>query len=160
MRKKLRPILFVLFLQIMTGLFHLLLFNFGHPLNELTRHWPFVLKVFIISIYAALAYFVVGILSMVALNFNEKYLKNIEYGLIALMVIFGASFLAMSLHFSIYGRESTWVTYMVLNPLFGTAMYGRVPEGAWSLLWVTSVIVPSLFLYFGQRFALLRSDKN
>lgn len=159
MREKIRPIAFVFSLQLMVGLFHLLLFNFGHPLNEVIRNWPYALQVITVSIYAALLYFIVGVLSMIALNFNKKYLRGIEYGLFALMVVFTASFLALSLHFSLYGRESTWVTYMVVNPLFGTAMYTKVPEGLRSLAWLVSIFIPSIFLYLGQRLALLRGEE-
>ncbi len=160
MRDKIRPILFILTLQIITGLFHLLLFNFGHPLNEIIRNWSFAVQVLLVSLYAAFIYFIVGILSMIALNFNEDYMRKIEYGLFALMIIFTASFLALSLHFSLYARESTWVTYMVINPLFGTAMYGKVPEGSWSLAWLVSTFLPSIFLYFGQRLAILRGEEK
>lgn len=159
MKKYIKPILTILLLQIIIGFIHLVIYNFGHPLTDLLSNVNIPLRVLGVSIFAFIIYFSVGYLFMIAVNKDRTKLKGLEIGLLFLMVIYLAFFLAMYLHFVIYERESIWITYMLLNPLFGTAMYGKMSLNNLNMLWVLSAFVPAIAMGLGIEVCINKGDK-
>lgn len=160
MKKYIRPILTIILLQLIIGFIHLIIYNFGHPLSDLMSKSAIPLRVLVISIYAFIVYFIVGYLYMIATNKDRKKLRGLEYGLLFMIIIYLAVFLAMYLHFVIYERESIWITYMLLNPLFGTAMYGKMSLNNWNMLWVVSSLIPAIAMGLGIELCVNKGVKK
>ena len=160
MKKYIKPILTILLLQVIIGFVHLVLYNFGHPLTDILSKSSIPLRVIVISLHAFVIYYVVGYLFMIAVNKDKTKLKGLEMGLLFLIVLYLAVFLAMFLHFMIYERESIWITYMLLNPLFGTAMYGKMSLDNLNILWIVSAFVPPIAMGLGIEVCVNKGGKK
>lgn len=147
---KSRPFLILLFMHVVLGFVHLLVFNLSHPLFKYTQQLPVYLQVPIISAYALVLYIVVGNLLMIALDRNSDKIEGIDRGLILFTSLFIIVFAALFVAFLFNERQSIWLVYSLVNPLFGTAMYNAMTVDMWNLLWGVSAFIPGIGTIFGM----------
>lgn len=145
-------------LQVSLGLLHMLFIDLGHPLNKTIQTLPILLQVLIISLYALIVYAMAGYLVMVAINRKSSKMIGIGRVLIMMASIFLIVFLGIFSFYMLNGRQSLWLIYSVVNPLFGTAMYNRVPETLMGLLWSVSAVIPGIGILLGMNFGVRKGE--
>lgn len=149
-----KPLFALLGIHGVLGFFHLLFFDLGHPINQYIQNLPVYLQVLSVSLYAFVLYLISGYLLMVALNKNSHHMLGIGKALFVAFVIFVSVFTALYVSFLMNDRQSIWLAYSFFNPLFGTAMYNRMPETIMSLLWAVSTVIPGIGILTGMYLAV------
>lgn len=153
-----KPFLAILSLQLTLGFLHLVFFDLGHPLSKYITTLPLALQVLAVSVYALVVYIIAGYLVMVALNKNSDAMQGIGRVLFLLFILFLTVFLSVFALYLYNERQSLWLIYSVVNPLFGTAMYNRVPEALIGLVWSVSSVVPGIGVLIGMIFGVRKGE--
>ena len=154
-----KPLITLLILHMTIGFLHLMFFDLGHPLNKYMANLPFLLQVLSISTYALVLYIIGGYLVMIALNKDEKQMIGIGRVLILMLIVFLSVFLGIFTFYIFNGRQSLWLIYSIVNPLFGTAMYNRVPETLMGLVWSVSAFIPGIGVLIGMIFGVRKGKE-
>lgn len=149
-----KPMFVLLVMHILIGLAHLVVFNLGHPLNPYTKNWPLLAQILVVSLYAMGIYLSVGFIVMIALNKNSDHMQGIGKALLVFSVLFLLVFLGIYNTFIFNNRQTLWLIYSFVNPLFGTAMYNRIPETTMGIFWVVSTVVPGFGFLTGMVLAV------
>ena len=153
------PLITLFILHLTLGFLHLMFFDLGHPLNQFIAEGSFTLQVISISAYALVLYMLGGYLVMIGLNKDSDQMVGIGRVLVLMMMIFLIFFLIIFTIYMFNGRQSSWLLYSIVNPLFGTAMYNRVPETLIGLVWSVSAVIPGIGVLVGMIFGV-RKGKN
>ena len=146
-----RTTVLVVGMYLIVGFIHLLMFNFGHPLAKYTKELPVIFQVLASAAYALIIYSGVTYLLMIGLNRNPQMLLGIDKVLAMLTAVLVLVFIVSWGFFMFRSLQTIWLTYTLVNPLFGTLMYNRVPENLWSLAWVFSGFIPAIGIMLGVR---------
>ncbi|CAM3704782.1 hypothetical protein ERUR111494_07865 [Erysipelothrix urinaevulpis] len=146
-----RTTVLVIGMYLIVGFIHLLMFNFSHPLAKYTKDLPVIFQVLSSGVYALVVYSGVTYLLMIGLNRNPQLLLGIDKVLTGLTMALVLVFVVSWGFFMFRSYQSIWLSYALVNPLFGTIMYNRVPENLWSLTWVFSGFIPAMGIMLGIR---------
>lgn len=155
-----KPLITLFILHLTVGFLHLMFFDLGHPLNQFITNQSLTLQVASISAYALVLYMVGGYLVMIGLDKDSDQMMGIGRVLVLMMMIFLIFFLIIFTFYIFNGRQSSWLLYSVVNPLFGTAMYNRVPEALIGLVWSVSSVIPGIGVLVGMIFGVRKGKKE
>lgn len=149
-----KPMLVLVGVHILIGLAHLVIFNLGHPLNPYTKNWPLLAQVLAVSVFAMIVYMIVGYIVMIALNQNSEHMIGIGKALIVFSVVLLLVFVGIYNTFVFNSKQTLWLIYSFVNPLFGTAMYNRMPETMMGIFWLVSTVIPGFGFLTGMVLAV------
>lgn len=132
----------------------LLSYGAGHPLLNVTKGLPVIVRVLLTSLLGFIVYAVLGYFAVLFKRTTQDIHAGIDRASVLLAFILTVVFVIIYAQMFLPRAYPLWVVYTVINPLFGNMFFDSMLPNWESLLWIVSAFIPSLSMVFGMSLRL------